>query len=229
MTRNRIFNLCGLVVVFIICVSFLFACIKIAASKENEQLYLQGKVIFIDAGHGGKDNGANVDGVLEDSINMKISGYLFEQLIETGAYVLMSRTGDYDLASMYDTNRKRKDLHNRVKYINNSNPDLFISIHLNTYPSENVEGAQVFHQSNVNSITFSKLLQQEMNKLTSKERKVKLGDYYILNNTNSAGAIVECGFLSNTKEREKLADDSYQRKIAKAIKKGIEKYFISKE
>ena len=48
-----------------------------------------------------------------------------------------------------------------------------------------------------------------------------------MNNTNSAGVIIECGFLSNTKERAKLVDDSYQRKIAKTIKKGKNAKMIS--
>lgn len=210
--------------ILIICISMTFAVIKIKAYKDKEDC-LFGKIIYIDAGHGGKDNGANVDDVLEDEINLKISGYLLETLIDSGATVLMSRTNDYDLAFLYQKNRKKEDLNNRVKYINSSKPDLFVSIHLNTYPSLNVEGAQVFYQNNEQSKNLANFIQTELNKLTNKERKTKNGDYFLLNKTNFTGILIECGFLSNNGERLKLNQKQYQMKIAKKIKEGIVNYF----
>ena len=65
--------------VLVICISSVLAIVKIYALKEKEEC-LFGKVIYIDAGHGGKDNGASVDSVMEDNINLKISGYLLESL-----------------------------------------------------------------------------------------------------------------------------------------------------
>ena len=209
---------------FSICVSSLFCTLKIKAMKD-ENRYLMGRTIFIDAGHGGKDNGASVDGVMEDNINMKISGYLVELLVDAGAYVLMSRTSDYDLASLYQKNRKREDLNRRVRYINNSEPDIFLSIHLNTYPSDGVRGAQVFYQNNDNSKNLANIIQNKLNVLTSKERKTKLGDYFILNKTRVTGVLIECGFLSNEEERNQLNKEEYQKKIANKIKQGIVEYF----
>ena len=217
-------NVVAMVVLFSLCISFVFVRVKVVALK-NDSDFLIGKTIYIDAGHGGKDNGANVDNIVEDAINMKISGYLMEMLIDCGAYVLMSRTSDYDLASNYNKNRKREDLNNRVKYINSSKPDLFISIHLNAYPSGNVSGAQVFYQDNDKSKVLSNAIQNKLNILTNKKRKNKIGDFYILNKTYYTGVLVECGFLSNGYERVKLNDDKYQMKIAMRIKEGILEYF----
>lgn len=194
-------------------------------AKQKDDVILNDKIIYLDAGHGGKDNGASVDNVLEDSINLSITSYLLEKLMHLGAHVLMSRTSDYDLASLYQKNRKREDLNNRVKYINKSNPDIFISIHLNTYASDSVNGAQVFFQNNENSKLLADTIQSEFNRLNEKDKKSKKGDYFILNNAKPVGVLVECGFLSNDDERNKLTDSNYQQKIATVISKGIIDYF----
>ena len=225
MIRNKVsFKVLILFIVMFMCLSIFFTFIKVMALNK-EQFSLVGKTILIDAGHGGKDNGASIDDVMEDNINMKISGYLFEFLIDSGAYVLMSRTGDYDLASLYQKNRKREDLNNRVKYINHSRPDIFISVHLNTYSSDAVSGAQVFYQENETSKKLAESIQNRLNVLCNKVRKTKRGDYFILNKSNYTGVLIECGFLSNPIERIRLNDDSYQKKIASKIKLAVIDYF----
>lgn len=212
------------IIIVSLCASLIICNINIKAQK-NENSMLIDKIIYIDAGHGGKDNGACVDNVLEDSINLAISNYLLEELMDAGAYVLTSRTNDYDLASMYQKNRKREDLNNRVKYINNSKPDIFISIHLNTYPSNSVSGGQTFYQNNDKSKALAETIQNNLNKINKKDKKSKKGDYFILNNSKPVGVLVECGFLSNNDEREKLTSEKYQRQIARIIKVGIVDYF----
>ena len=223
--KKNLEMLMTLVSLLVIIIS-LSASFKISAQHEKNQI-LNYKTIFIDAGHGGKDNGASVENVIEDSINLSISGFLLEELVTDGAYVLMSRTSDYDLSSMYMLNRKREDLKKRVKYINQSKPDLFISIHLNTYPSSSVKGGQVFYQNNDQSKKLANAIQNEINVFNNNNKKTKQGDYFILNKTIPAGVLIECGFLSNQEERKNLNDSDYQRKIAKAIKKGIVNYFVS--
>ena len=222
--QSKLMKLTVLFIVLYLCISTLLYAIVVKSNLELDGTLIN-KVIFIDAGHGGKDNGASVDGVMEDNINLNISEYLYESLLQEGAYVLMSRTNDYDLASMYQKNRKREDLNNRVKYINKSQPDIFISIHLNTYPSNNVKGAQVFYQNNDNSKMLAEYLQNTLNVFMNNKRKVKRGDYFILNNTSSTGVLIECGFLSNDDERSKLNTSQYQQKLSNNIKKGIIDYF----
>lgn len=187
---------------------------------------LNGKIIYVDAGHGGKDNGAVYDGVVEDEINLNISNYLLENLTKLGAYVLVTRTSDYDLSSIYDKNKKRQDLIKRVNSINYSKPDIFVSVHLNAYKENSINGAQVFYQSNDNSKKLANDVQNKLNKVFfQKERHIKFGDYYLLNKTKSVGIIVECGFLSNEGDRKNLLKDSFQRKVAEEISKGIVEYF----
>ena len=107
-------------------------------SASINTINLNGYVLFIDAGHGGKDNGAYINEILEDTINLEISKLLVESLVDKGAYVYTTRDDDYDLASDKDLNRKAKDLKKRIELINYINPHLFISIHLNTFSNENV-------------------------------------------------------------------------------------------
>lgn len=211
-------------VIFFVVVSLMSTVLIIKANRGKES-YIIGKTIYVDAGHGGKDNGASVDSVLEDNINLNISKYLIERLIDLGAYVITSRSGDYDLADVYDKNRKREDLNNRVRYINKSMTDIFVSIHLNTYSSNNVRGAQVFHQNTNKSELLADFIQCELNSITSKDRKIKNGNYFILNQTKRIGVLIECGFLSNLEERVKLNNSNYQIKIADKISEGIVKYF----
>jgi N-acetylmuramoyl-L-alanine amidase len=223
--KSNLFKTTSLFCVVCICISFILFTSVARAEKEKRDMLI-GKVIYIDAGHGGKDNGASFDGVLEDEINLKIAGYVIENLIELDTYVLMSRTSDYDLSNIYDKNKKRKDLANRVKRINDSKADLFVSIHLNAFSSESISGPQVFYKKDVNSKMLADSIQEQLNILNSnKKRKAKAGDYYILNKSERPGVIVECGFLSNDEERKKLASDYYQKNIAKKITTGIVEYF----
>ena len=190
-------------------------------------LNLYGYTIYVDAGHGGKDNGASYNDVLEDTINLNISKELINSLLDVGAQVYSSRDDDYDLASNYDKNRKAKDLKKRAQLINHIKPDLFLSIHLNTYHDEEVKGGQVFYQSNEESKQVATILQDRFNKLSNKDKKAKFGDYYLLNKTSVIGVIVECGFLTNSEDISQLVKKEYQVKIAKEITLGIYEYFIN--
>lgn len=193
-------------------------------SKSSGPLF--GKVIFIDAGHGGKDDGAHYNNVLEDEVNLQISKLLYEELFNDGAIVLTSRVGDYDLADLYANNRKMSDLKKRATMINEGNVDLFVSVHLNAFHNSNVSGAQVFYRRNdKNSFDLSASLQEQLNELNKKNKVSKNGDYFLLESTTAPGVIVECGFLSNLEESKKLKEVAYQKKVVSLIKKGIEIYF----
>ena len=194
--------------------------------KELAISYVSGYTIFIDPGHGGKDNGASFEDVLEDEINLNIAKKVYELLLDLEAKVLISRVSDYDLSDLYATNHKVQDLNKRIKYMKENNADLFVSIHLNSYSNSNVSGAQVFYKNDLQeSEDFAKVMQKNLNQLNKKDKVAKKGDYYLLNNSSSInGIIVECGFLSNSEERNKLTQDSYQNDIANHIKDGIVEY-----
>ena len=211
--------------IFAMCITFLYSYVSFNTNKKITPLF--GKVIFVDAGHGGKDNGSNYDGVLEDEINFNIAFFIIEILIGDGANVYSSRDGDYDLSNNYDRNKKQADLKKRVGLINSINPDIFISIHLNSYESSNVRGAHVFYQNNDYSMKAADYIQRILNDITGIKKKKKPGDYFILNKSNAVGVLIECGFLSNYEDRMRLLSEDYQRQIARGIVKGIEQYLTN--
>lgn len=187
---------------------------------------LSGVTIVVDPGHGGKDAGAMRGDINEQDINLSISLKLKTMLEENGATVILTRDGAYDLASENADNRKREDMQKRVEIINGDTSDLFISIHLNSYPNTSVKGAQAFYQrDNYASKYLANIVQGNLQKLTGTKMVEKSGDYYLLNNSKKPGILVECGFISNEEDRGNLIQDSYQEKIAAHLLDSILEFF----
>lgn len=185
--------------------------------------------VVIDAGHGGFDSGkVGIDDILEKDINLSIAKKLEKLLRAADIDVIMTRTKDIGLYEELSANKKRQDMTNRAKIMNEANAHCIVSIHQNSYPDEAIDGAQVFyHTGSENGKTLAKLIQREL--VTdidpSNHRVEKSNDsYYLLKKASAPIVIVECGFLSNEAESKKLVDDTYQQKLAWAIHMGILQY-----
>lgn len=204
-------------------------------SWDSWNLPLSGKVIILDAGHGGMDGGANVQDVMEKEIALSVTLKVRDYLQEQGAIVLLTREKDVDLA-LEDTkgirNRKQEDLRNRVEMINGSEADLFLTIHLNSFPQASSKGAQTFYTKRFEeNEQVAKFIQTEIiRNLENTKRDAKtINHVYLMNYAKKPGALVEIGFLSNTEERERLMSAKYQEKIASSIYMGILRYFTEKK
>ena len=211
-----------LCIVFIL---FVLLCSIFNIIDVSAFLPLSGKVIVIDPGHGAKDPGTSYKDILEKDINLNISLFLQSELIKRGATVLLTRDGDYDLSSANAFWRKKSDFDNRIKFINESNADLYLSIHLNYLDEHEYKGAQVFY--NKNNENLAMLLQEFINKELISNRKIKKipTNTYMYNKLNVPGVLIECGFLSNYQERNLLVTKKYQQKIASVIAEAICKYY----
>ncbi|ULT57232.1 N-acetylmuramoyl-L-alanine amidase CwlD [Neobacillus drentensis] len=204
-------------------------------SWKTWNLPLSGKIILLDAGHGGPDGGAGTGQTLEKDIALEITKNVRDYLQGQGALVIMTREKDEDLADP-DTRgysrRKVEDLKKRLKMINNTDIDLFVSIHLNAIPSSRWSGAQTFyapqHKENARAAKF---IQEELRRnLENTERKAKpINQVYILKNAKKPGVLVEVGFLSNPREKELLKKESYQEKVSASINNGILRYFTNEK
>ena len=188
------------------------------------------KIIVIDAGHGGNDPGAiSKSGISEKDINLKIALYLREYLEQSGSIVILTRDKDKGLYSSNASNKKREDLKNRKNIVRESHGDLFISIHLNSFPQPQYYGAQTFYPAdNPSGKLAAKLIQDELiNSLDKKNQRVSLAkdNVYIIKDLKIPTVLVECGFLSNPEEAKRLKESKYQRKIAWGIYAGIQKFF----
>lgn len=216
-----------LYLVFVLALSVAFTLPLRLARSVNQLL---GYTLVIDPGHGGKDDGTSYDGVAEDEVNLAISTYLYELCIEEGAFAIITRTGDYDLASLYASNRKREDLAKRVAYINQSQAHFFISIHMNAYRSESVKGPMVYvKKDNEESHNLGQEILHIFNTEFAQDKPLHEEDFYLFKKTTIPGVLVECGFLSNTEERKQLITPSYQKKMAKYLYLGIYHYLQGKK
>lgn len=186
-------------------------------------LPVENKVVIIDAGHGGFDPGkAGVNGENEKIINLKIAEYLQQYLEQSGAVAIITRNTDEALGDS-----KKSDMSVRKDIANNSNGDILISVHQNSFTSQSVHGAQVFYyKSSEEGKKLAENIQASLCNSLGSERVAKSNsDYYVLRTTEIPAAIVECGFLSNYSDEQKLNDDEYQQETAWAIYKGITNYF----
>lgn len=183
--------------------------------------------ILIDAGHGGADGGAvAADGTQEKDINLPVSLALRDLLTVMGYTVTTTRDTDVMLNTEGNTLRERKvsDLHNRLQLVQQA--DLTISIHQNKFEQEKYDGTQVFYSANhPHSKVMAQRVQASVVSLLqpNNTRPLKAGDdnVYLLKHAQTPMILVECGFLSNVAEREKLKDPHYQRQMAFAIGGGV--------
>lgn len=188
--------------------------------------------VIIDAGHGGEDGGAEVDGILEKDINLSIADKLADTLRLCGVHVTEIRDEDisvYDDSAQTLREKKVSDLKHRVEIVNGSENNILVSIHQNKFDNSSYSGAQVFYSSNndksrvlAGSIRNSvlSLLQND----NTRELKPANSDIYLLDNATVPAVIVECGFLSNDEERAKLLDSGYQSEMAYSIAMGVLEY-----
>lgn len=198
----------------------------------NHRHTIGNKVIIIDAGHGGIDGGAiGKSGTIEKNINLDISKKLKGYIESGGDICIMIREVDEGLYSEYGTirNKKNEDLRNRKDIIKKYRADMFISIHLNSFPQSQYYGAQVFYpEDSEDSRILAKKVQEELVTILNRgnKRVEKQSDsYYLLRDNPVPSILVECGFLSNPEEEKLLNDNEYQNKVAWAIYKGIVRYF----
>lgn len=210
---------------FIICLSGVSY-----VSATSNSAPLLGKVIYLDPGHGGLDPGAMYKNIMEKDINLEISKKLDTKLSSLGAIVYQTRYGDYDLSVTHSINRKRSDLSRRGNIINDSECDLYLSIHLNAEETSAWRGAQVFYDDiNPENIKIGKIMQEEFStNLYSRRKMKKVGDLYLSRWVKRPGVLLELGFLSNPNDRYLLKSSKYQDKLVDVITGGVLKYFKKK-
>ena len=191
---------------------------------------LLGKVIYIDPGHGGIDGGTSYKNIQEKDLNLKLSQMLEKELVSLGATVYLTRETDKDLSTT-KINRKRSDLLNRAYLINKTNPDMYISIHLNYLSDSRWKGLQIFYNNNNKSnkdmaINLTKYIKEK----TSNVREPKQNNtYYMYKHIKTSGVLIELGFLSNKDDRYRLTHKKYQEELIKNISYAIVKYFNKKD
>lgn len=206
----------------------------IRSSEYVEALHVQSEknLIIIDAGHGGEDSGAvGVNGKLEKDLNLEIAFCLGTLLSERGYAVLYTRTEDkllYTEEENIKGIRKISDLKNRCKIAAEYPNAILISVHMNSFGASKYSGLQVYYSPENNE---SRLLADKIQSAVKAElqsdntRSIKKGEkIYILENAVNTSVLIECGFLTNREECEKLSEKEYQKQLCLAIICGIIEY-----
>ena len=193
---------------------------------ELEEKPYSGCIVVVDAGHGGADPGkVGVNGTLEKDINLEIALALKEVLEEEGMTVVLTRQNDSGLYDENSSNKKMQDMRGRLAIIEESNADLVVSIHQNSFGDASVCGPQVFYyETSEKGEQAAKLLQDALNTELeiARPRVQKANDnYYLLTKSSAVMIIAECGFLSNPEEEALLKDSEYQERIVEALRQGI--------
>ena len=203
----------------------------------KEQPSARSYTIYIDPGHGGVDSGASYGGVYEKNLALSVANKLKANLIQLGYQVLMTRTADYNVDFKTE----------RSKMANQSNADLFISIHFNAtgLASSNTTGIETYwyqydpeYQPKINAAMHNDptrlaeseiLANQVQTSLISGtgavNRGVRRDTFAVLRETAIPAILVELGFMDNPSDLQKINQDSYQTKLANALAQGIDNWY----
>ena len=205
----------------------------ISAVKSTKQNANQ-PIVIIDAGHGGFDGGAvSDDGTVEKDINLSIALYLQEYLSIFNIKTIMIRETDCSVEDNgLNTIRQKKssDLHNRMKIMEETDNAIFVSIHQNKFPDGKYSGTQVFYspktkdESQVLAQTIQDYIVNTLQKDNKRQIKECGTSVFLMYNAVKPAVLVECGFLSNYEETQRLKSSEYQKKIAFCIAMGIQNY-----
>lgn len=203
-------------------------CVRTRAAASPSDRF----TVVIDAGHGGIDGGVSgiTTGVKESELNLDIARKLKTKFDKSGAKTVMTRKTEAGLYGIYSKGFKRRDMQKRKQITLNAKADVFVSIHLNYYSSPLRRGAQVFYKiDEEKSKSLADIVQAELNggKEYERDYTALAGDYYVLNESDCAAILCECGFLSNAEDEKLLLTDEYRAEIAEKIFNGIEKYRFS--
>ncbi|HFI0786282.1 TPA: GBS Bsp-like repeat-containing protein [Streptococcus suis] len=193
--------------------------------------------VYIDPGHGGVDPGATYGGIQEKNLAMSVANKLKNNLIQMGYQVLMTRTADYNVD--FKTERSRM--------ANQSNADLFISIHFNAtgLGTTKTSGIETYwyqydpeYQPKINKdkhndptrLAESEILAKQVQSSLISEtgavnRGVRRETFAVLRETAIPAILVELGFMDNPTELQTIKQDSYHTKLAKALAEGIDNWY----
>lgn len=194
---------------------------KIVVILSKKQDPYKNKVI-LDAGHGGIDKGANVGNIYEKNINLDIVKYLGNELRYRGYKVDFTRESDKLL--------KLKDIGDIV---NNSGDDIFISIHVNyNKDSSEYQGLSTYYYApggyqEIQRSNLAKAIQSQIVKSDGwRDRHILTANFAVLRYSKIPCVLVECGFLSNPQDLQRLRNTQSLRQLAINISEGIDNYYL---
>ncbi len=186
-------------------------------------------MIVIDAGHGGKDGGAvgRTTEIEESALNLQYAICLKEICEQFGFRVVLTRKDMAGLYSPLAQNKKKSEMEKRKQIIEKSNPDIVVSLHMNSFPSSEARGAQVYYANgSQGGQTLAESVSTSLhNNVSNAKQTAKVGDFFVLNVSPCPSILVECGFLSNPEEEVLLQNKEYMHDFCYHLFCGILKFY----
>ncbi|MES2883009.1 MAG: N-acetylmuramoyl-L-alanine amidase [Bacteroidota bacterium] len=186
--------------------------LQIKIKQQPEKLKVKNLKIAIDAGHGGANTGATglVTKIKEKDYTLKLAQQLQKILEKKGATVFMTRTEDVDISMVERTIMLRKE-----------EPDLLISIHLNSAGNKEVKGVSTYYRHigfrPLTQYILDRILQLDLNNFGN----IGAFNFSLSGPTEYPNCLVEVAFLSNAEDEQKILDEDFQKDVAKKIYEGI--------
>ncbi len=226
--KNRFFVLKKKWLLIFVCLLLVTASVAIYFSAIRPTFMPKAEhVIVIDAGHGGKDGGAIGKNTIESELNLEYAKTLEKICKQYGFKVVQTREDMNGLYNPFASNKKKSEMEKRKEIICGAKPDLVVSIHMNSFPSSEARGAQVYYaQGSESGQALADSVSQNLhNNIENAKLTSKAGDFYVLNVSPCPSILVECGFLSNAEEEKLLQDEAYRQKFCYHLFCGILKFF----
>ncbi len=233
MTKRSVFNFKNIIFVSVATIICVVLCLSSWNNRNEPVSPPLSYSVVIDPGHGGIDSGAIgvKTGNKESELNLDLSFELEKYLSTGGLDTLLTRTTHDGLYGDSSNGFKRRDMQERKRIIEEADPDIVLSIHMNKFPSASRRGAQVYYQKGDEQSKALALVVQEV--LNTRINIPELGrgfepgegDFYICKIKKPA-IIVECGFLSNPSDDSLLSKKSYRKRLAYTLYSGIVQYLV---
>lgn len=190
---------------------------------------LAGKVIVIDAGHGGNDSGAiGPTGVMEKTVTLNIALRLQKLLEAEGATVYMTRSTDTEVSPKGAKASDIEELQARCDVANNHDADIFISIHNDSFTNGAAKGTTGYYYSRGSAKSrdlADKIRSGVIDQIGTQSRGTQSCNFYVVKHTDMPATLVEVAFISNPEEEKLLNSDDGAQKAAQGIADGIADYF----
>jgi N-acetylmuramoyl-L-alanine amidase len=197
--------------------------------SDEAKKALKGKIICIDAGHGGTDVGAighlSSGDVYEKNVTLSIAKPLRDLLTEAGAKVLMTRSTDVDVAGPYSD--AVTELQARCDVANNGNADAFVSIHIDSFTNSSVDGTTAYYypKSDKDLLLAQMMHQANLKNLYIPDRGVRSNNFYVNVHTTMPSVLMEMGFITNDHRLKMLTSNWAPVSIARSLFDGLVSYF----
>ncbi len=198
--------------------------VNLSLNKPSATGGLAGKIIVVDAGHGGKDNGAVHGGVQEKDMTLLMAKTVASQLSAAGASVILSRSNDTFVS-----------LGERPGVANRSHADLFISCHFNSNSvNESRSGIIIFHHKDTSqAMLLAECISHEIAKEKQlpdlgvwSDGRIYQSGFAVLRGSTMPAVLMELGFLNHSHDRARIQSQDFRDAIALAVVRGV-KVFLN--